>query len=149
LRWDNLQSTIYNLQFEDCFGVSAVCNIIGAIKAAKLLGLGRDDNIVTVATDRFDRYPSVLADLERREGPATGATLDAWAERIFHGADTGEILDVRGAAEKQRLHAMKEGLWRRFGYGEDLFAAMRSMAYWDEQAALAEQIDPRIAEVRA
>ena len=43
---------------------------------------------------------------------------------------------------------MKEGLWRRFGYGDDLFAAMRSEAYWDEQAGLAEEIDRRIAEVR-
>ena len=144
----NLQSPIYNLQFKDCFGVSAVCNIIGAIKAAKLLGLGQDDYIVTVATDRFDRYPSVLEDLERREGPAGSATLDAWAARIFHAADVGEILDVRGQAEKQRLHAMKEDLWRRFGYGEDLFAAMRSMAYWDEQAGLAEQLDRQIAELR-
>jgi cysteine synthase len=145
----NLQSVISNLQWADCFGISAVCNIIGAIKTAKLLGLGPHDNIVTVATDRFDRYPSVLEDLERREGPVTSATLDGWAERIFRGADTSETLDVRGAAEKQRLHGMKESLWRRFGYGEELFAAMRGMTYWDEQAGLVEQIDRRIAEVRA
>jgi cysteine synthase len=145
----NLQSSICNLQCSDCFGISAVCNIIGAIKAAKLLGLGQHDNIVTVATDRFDRYPSVLEDLERREGPLTGAILDQWAERIFRGADTSDILDVRNQAEKLRLHNMKEQLWRRFGYGEDVFTAMRSMTYWDEQAGLVEQIDRRIAEVRA
>ncbi len=145
----NLQSLISNLRYRDCFGISAVCNIIGAIKTAKLLGLGPRDNIVTIATDRFDRYPSVLADLERREGPATSAQLEAWAERIFHGADTMDMLDVRGAAEKRRLHAMKEGLWRRFGYDDDRFAAMRSMAFWDAQAGLVEEIDRRIAEVRA
>ena len=138
-----------NLQWSDCFGISAVCNIVGAIKTAKLLGLGQHDNIVTVATDRFDRYPSVLADLEHREGPATSAQLEAWTERIFHGADTSDILDVRGEAEKRRLHAMKEGLWRRFGYDDDRFAAMRSMAFWDEQAGLVEEIDRRIAETRA
>lgn len=145
----NPQSPISNLHYRDCFGISAVCNVVGAIKTAKLLGLGPHDNIVTVATDRFDRYPSVLADLEQREGPITGAALEGWAERIFHGADTSEILDVRGEAEKGRLHAMKEGLWRRFGYGDDLFAAMRGMAFWDEQAGLVEEIDRRIAEVRA
>ncbi|MBK9712037.1 MAG: pyridoxal-phosphate dependent enzyme [Kouleothrix sp.] len=137
------------LQWRDCFGVSAVCNIIGAIKMAKLLGLGRGDNVVTVATDRFDRYPSVLDDLERREGPIAAATLEGWSERIFRDADTGELLDVRGAAEQERLHAMKESLWRRFGYGDEQFAAMRSMGYWDEQAGLAEQIDRRIAELRS
>ncbi|NTU83265.1 MAG: pyridoxal-phosphate dependent enzyme [Chloroflexales bacterium] len=132
----------------DCLGISAVCNIIGAIKTAKLLGLGPDDNVVTVATDRFDRYPSVLAELERREGPPDAATLDAWAERIFRGADTAEMLDVRGADEKERLHTMKEQLWRRFGYGDELFSAMRGMAYWDEQVALVDEIDRRIAATR-
>jgi cysteine synthase len=142
------QSPISNLDPRDCFGVSAACNIIGAIKTAKLLGLGPEDNIVTVATDRFDRYPSVLADLEQREGPAAGAMLDTWAERIFRGADTSDMLDVRAEPEKRRLHAMKETLWRRFGYDENLFAAMHSMAYWDEQAGLVEEIDQRIAEAR-
>jgi cysteine synthase len=140
---------VSNLQWSDCFGISAVCNIIGAIKTAKRLGLGQHDNIVTIATDRFDRYPSVLVDLERREGPATDAQLEAWAKRIFHGADTNNMLDVRGEAEKRRLHAMKEGLWRRFGYDDNRFAAMRSMAFWDAQAGLVEEIDRRIADVRA
>jgi len=48
------------------FGVSGICNILGAIKMAKYLRLGPDDNVVTVATDGFDRYPSVLEDLECR-----------------------------------------------------------------------------------
>ena len=56
---------------------------------------------------RFDRYPSAIEELERREGPIAGATLEAWAERIFHGADTSDILDKRGEAEKRRLHVMK------------------------------------------
>lgn len=132
----------------DCLGISAICNIIGAIKTAKLLGLGPEDNVVTVATDRFDRYPSVLAELERREGAPDAATLAAWEERIFRGADTADMLDVRGPAEKERLHGMKEQLWRRFGYGDELFRAMRGAAYWDEQAALIETIDQRIAEAR-
>lgn len=128
----------------DCLGISAVCNIIGAIKTAKLLGLGPRDNVVTVATDRFDRYPSVLLELERREGAPDAARLAVWSERIFRGADTAEVLDVRGDAEKERLHRMKEELWRRFGYGDEQFRAMRGAAYWDEQAGLVETIDQRL-----
>jgi cysteine synthase len=145
----NLQPPGAHLHIRDCLGISAICNIIGAIKTAKLLRLGSNDNIVTIATDRFDRYPSVLADLERREGPLMGATLEAWAEHIFHGADTGDILDVRGEAEKRRLHTMKEELWRHFGYSDELFTSMRGMAFWDEQAGLVGEIDRHIAEVRA
>src|SRR5581483_11492636 len=43
------------------FGVSGICNIVGAIRLARHLGLGPEDNVVTIATDGFDRYPSVLA----------------------------------------------------------------------------------------
>lgn len=132
----------------DCLGISAVCNLIGAIKTAKLLELGPNDNIVTVATDRFDRYPSVLHELERREGPAEASQLAADAERIFHQADTTAMLDVRSAAQQERLHTMKADLWRRFGYDDALFTAMRSPAYWDEQAALTDVLDQQIAALR-
>jgi cysteine synthase len=48
------------------FGPSGICNILGAIKMAKYLKLGPDDNVVTIATDGFDRYDSVIEDLHRR-----------------------------------------------------------------------------------
>ena len=59
--------------FAGLFGVSGICNILGAIRMARFLGLGPHDNVVTIATDGFDRYPSVLAELERRRGPWTKA----------------------------------------------------------------------------
>src|SRR5215207_7485536 len=43
------------------FGFSSVCNVLAAIKTAKLLGLGPDDAIVTVATDGAAMYPSERA----------------------------------------------------------------------------------------
>ncbi len=47
------------LQFlHGVFGISGICNLLGAIRTARHLGLGRNDNVVTVATDGFDRYPS-------------------------------------------------------------------------------------------
>ena len=48
----------------DLFGVSGICNILGAIKMAKYLKLGPDDNVVTIATDSFDRYDSVIQNLK-------------------------------------------------------------------------------------
>ena len=55
------------------FGISTICNIIGTIRVARFLGLGPRDNVVTLATDGFDRYPSVLANLAERMGPAFAA----------------------------------------------------------------------------
>lgn len=132
----------------DLFGVSGVCNVIGAIKTAKRLGLGRADNVVTVATDGFDRYPSVLDDLEGRSGPITDGVLERWAQRIFRGAGTGGWLDVRDAEGKRRLNEMKAGFWGRVGYDAAYLGAMQSPSFWPEQIGRIPEIDRRIAALR-
>ena len=45
-------------QLGDLFGISGICNVLGAIKTAKYYNMGEDDVIVTVATDALDRYYS-------------------------------------------------------------------------------------------
>ncbi|MFI5054721.1 MAG: pyridoxal-phosphate dependent enzyme, partial [Acidimicrobiia bacterium] len=95
------------------FGISGVCNIVGAIKTAKLLHLAPDQNVVTIATDGFDRYPSVMQDLQRRHGPISDAMLAEWFDRIFRSATASEILDVRSGVEKERLFRQKRDVWSR------------------------------------
>ncbi len=56
-------------QLSGLFGISGICNILGAIKTAKYYGFGAGDVIVTVATDALDRYHSVMA----RHGGACSA----------------------------------------------------------------------------
>ena len=68
---------------EGVFGISGICNILGAIRMARHLDLGPEDNVVTIATDGFDRYPSVLANLEKRRGPLDDASLSASFEADF------------------------------------------------------------------
>ena len=51
------------------FGISGVCNVLGAIKTARHYGLGGGDTIVTICTDAIDRYGSVMADMPDRFGP--------------------------------------------------------------------------------
>ena len=123
------------------FGISSVCNILGAIKTAKLLQLKAEQNVVTIATDGFDRYPSVLQDLERRRGPITDATLAEWYDRIFRGATAGETLDVRSGVEKERLFRQKREVWTKFGYSDAYLERMKSQGFWDEEYAKIEQID--------
>jgi cysteine synthase len=52
------------------FGFSSIGNVIGAIKTSKRLGLGRDDAIVTVATDGAELYATEVdkAVLKRFDG---------------------------------------------------------------------------------
>ena len=82
---------------------------------ARHLDLGPADNVVTIATDGIDRYPSVLANLENRRGPLDEARLASWFEEIFRGGDARDFLDVRPQAEKKRLFHYKEQVWTTFG----------------------------------
>ena len=122
-------------------GISSICNIIGAIKMAKLLGLGEGDNIVTIATDGFDRYPSVMTDLEEREGPLSDQLFLEWHERIFVGADTRDILDVRPKTEKERLFHQKAKVWTEFGYSVDYLERLKFQSFWDAEHAKIPEID--------
>lgn len=127
--------------FKGLFGISSICNIIGAIRMAKLLKLGRKDNVVTIATDGFDRYPSVLADLEQRKGSVTNARMVDWFEEIFRSAANGEILDVRPREQKERLFRQKEEVWSRFGYTAEYLERMKSPAFWEEEYSIIRRVD--------
>jgi len=126
-----------SLQYlEGVFGISGVCNVLGAIRLARYLDLGPDDNVVTIATDGFDRYPSVLADLAQRRSPIDEASA---FEEAFRG--DSEILDVRPREQKERLFAYKEQVWTAFGYSRDYLERMKSQSFWDAEFALIEAID--------
>jgi len=125
----------------DVFGISGICNLLGAIRLARYLNLGRGDNVVTIATDGFDRYPSVLADLENRAGPIDESMRAGWFESVFRRGDPPEILDVRPPQEKERLFAYKEKVWSSFGYSRPYLARMKSQSFWDAEYERIEAID--------
>ena len=130
-------------------GPSCICNIIGAIKTAKYLGLGPEDNVVTIATDSYDRYPSVSQALYARNGgKPDDDQLELWAKAAFLGATLSEIVDLTQPGQQQRLHDMKEALWTRFGYDAGYIRQMADQAFWDGEYAKIKEIDPLIAAAR-
>ena len=129
-------------------GISGICNILGAIRLARYLGLGPEDNVVTIATDGMDRYPSVLANLEKRRGPLDDARLSASFEEIFRGGDAREILDVRPAEQKERLFGYKEQVWSAFGYTHSYLESMKSQSFWDGEFDKIPAIDQSLLEAR-
>jgi len=132
------------------FGPSCICNIVGAIKTAKYLGLGPEDNVVTVATDSYDRYPSVSELLYTRNGGRpSDDQLEMWAKSVFLGASLGEIVDLTQNGQQARLQRMKADLWTRFGYSADYIRNMVDQDFWDTEYARIREIDPVIAQVRA
>jgi len=126
------------------FGVSGICNIIGAIRMARFLHLGPDDNVITVATDGYDRYPSVLDNLAQRKGPATADHFEA----MFRALDPAEILDVRPREQKERLFDAKEEVWRDFGYSHAYLESMKSQSFWDSEYDKTDGIDGALVQSR-
>jgi cysteine synthase len=115
----------------ESFGPSGVCNVIGAIKLAKYMRMGPGDNVVTVATDGFDRYHSVLEEMDQRYLELSETVLSRWTKDIFAGADEGLVFDVRREEEKQQLFSQKESDWLKFGYSKAYLDSMQNMRFWD------------------
>ncbi len=136
------------LCMKDLFGVSGVCNILGAIKMAKYLNLGPDDNVVTVATDGFDRYDSVLEDLETRYMETEDFVLRRWKRDIFDKADTDMIKDFRSAEMKEQLFDQKEKDWLPFGYEKAYLDSMKDWTFWNEEYAKVQTYNAKIIELR-
>lgn len=125
-------------------GPSGICNIIGAIKLARYMRLGPGDNVVTVATDGFDRYDSVLADLHNRYLELTETVLDRWAQDVFIRASENNVYDVRRVAAKERLFRQKESDWLKFGYTREYLDRMKDQSFWDAEYAKIEPYNAKI-----
>jgi len=138
----------FALGLRNLFGPSGICNVLGAIKLAKHLRLGPGDNVVTVATDGFDRYQSVLNDLESRYLELAPQVVDRWANDIFRNASTDHIVDFRAADMKERLFRQKENDWLKFGYTREFLDSMRHAEFWDAQYAKVQDYDRKIRALR-
>ena len=133
---------------QDFFGVSGICNVLGAIKVARTLDLGPDDLIVTVATDSFDRYPSVLADQTAREGALTRETALRRLE-IFHRATSDWVLE--GTRDvRRRWHNQKYFTWvEQQGMTVGQLDAQLDQDWWASEAAQAPEMDAQLLAARA
>ena len=130
------------------FGVSGMCNVLGAIKMARYLRLGPDDNVVTIATDGFDRYESVLEDLGRRYLETGDYVLERWFKDIFQGANDSGVYDFRRMDLKEQLFLRKEKDWLPFGYTKEYIDSMRSPLFWEEEYARVAEYDKKILQTR-
>ncbi|HYV47580.1 MAG TPA: pyridoxal-phosphate dependent enzyme [Myxococcaceae bacterium] len=130
------------------FGISGVCNVLGAIKAARHYGFGAKDLVVTVATDSFDRYPSVMRRLTQEKGPQTREVALRRLERVFRGARTDYILD--GTREvRRRWHNQKYFTWvEQQGKTVDQLRAQESPEHWLGEQQQVAALDKKIRELR-
>jgi cysteine synthase len=136
-------------QLSTIFGISGVCNVLGAIKTAKHYQFGTGDVIVTICTDAIDRYRSVMADMERSHGRIDEARATAYLEGIFHGATTDWIKD--GTPDQRRQwQNLKYYTWvEQQGKTVEELDAQRDPEWWLRHQTLVTEMDERIKALRS
>ncbi len=129
------------------FGISGVCNVLGAIKTAKFYGLGKNDVVVTICTDAIDRYHSVMDDLTKRFGKMDEAEATARAH-IFLDQKLDWIKE--GTLETRRQwHNLKYYTWvEQQGKTIEELDAQRSPAWWEQEQARIAEIDRALLAAR-
>ncbi len=139
------QSTIEALSH---FGFSAICNTLAAIKTARLLDLGADDALITVATDGGALYPS-----ERAKTLATrfgGELSDADAAGIFgehlSHVSTEHMIEMT-EADRRRVFNLGYYTWvEQQGTPFELFEERRHQSFWRNLRRYVEVWDSMIVE---
>ena len=115
-------------------GLSGICNVLAAIKAAKALGLGERDAIVTVATDGAAMYASEAAKIRakrfagRWDRAAAAAAFDAHLRGV--GVDTDHTL-VLGPRDRDRIFNLGYFTWvEQQGVPLAEFEERRDQRFW-------------------
>jgi cysteine synthase A len=130
------------------FGISGVCNVLGAIKTAKHFRLGADDVVVTVCTDAIDRYHSVMQEMSQQYGAIDDARGTAYVESIFHGATTDWIKDGTPDLRRQ-WHNLKYYTWvEQQGKTVEELDAQIDPDWWTKHQEMVPEMDARIREAR-
>ena len=114
------------------FGFSSTCNVLAAIKTAKLLGLGENDAIITIATDGGALYPSERAKTIARRFGGEFTEIDAaavWGEHLAN-VTTDATLDCT-ERDRNRIFNLGYYTWvEQQGTPFELFEARRSQGFW-------------------
>jgi cysteine synthase len=133
------------------FGLSSICNVLGAIKVARRLGLGGDDAVVTVATDGAELYATEIDKaIARRFG---GAYDRDAAERALDlhlvGATTEHTLEL-SPTDRDRIFNLGYFTWvEQRGVPLPEFERRRSQAFWRDLRAAIPVWDGLIREFNA
>jgi len=130
------------------FGISGVCNVLGAIKTARFYGFGRDDLIVTICTDAIDRYHSVMADLTDTYGPMDETEAAVRLVSVFHNQKLDWIKEATRDT-RNAWHNLKYYTWvEQQGKTIEELDAQRHQEYWLAKQAKVEEIDRLILAAR-
>ncbi|HSD48372.1 MAG TPA: pyridoxal-phosphate dependent enzyme [Actinomycetota bacterium] len=133
------------------FGLSSICNVLGAIKIAKRLRLGPDDVILTVATDGAAMYRTEADKVMARDfadGFGTTQAAEVFG-RSLEGQGTDDMLELT-SEDRERIFNLGYFTWvEQQGVPIEDFQARRSQDFWRALRAAVPDRDDAIREVNA
>jgi cysteine synthase len=116
----------------DAFGLSSICNVLAAIKTAKLLRLGADDVVVTIATDGAAMYRTEVNKVLARDFPGGFGQMEA-AEtfgRSLEAQGTGDMLHLT-EEDRRRVFNLGYFTWvEQQGVSVEDFVVREDQAFW-------------------
>ena len=133
------------------FGFSAICNVLAAIKTAKLMGYGANDAIVTIATDGGALYPSerVKTIANRFKGEFTAVDAAEIFSEHLGSVSTDNMIDCT-ERDRNRIFNLGYYTWvEQQGTPLDVFEARRSQSFWRSVRSYAPVWDNLITEFNA
>jgi cysteine synthase len=129
-------------------GLSAICNVVAAIKAARYYDLGPEDLVLTVATDGAEMYTSELARAARKWFAGTFEVLqaaEAYGQHVA-GAATDHFLEL-SARDRERIFNLGYYTWvEQQGISLADFQARRDQTFWRRQRQAVDAWDAAITE---
>jgi cysteine synthase A len=133
------------------FGLSSICNMLAAIKLAKLENLGPDDVIATVATDGASMYRSEL-DLAvaklHPDGFDEAAAAKEFGEHLA-ATTTDHMLEL-SSFERERIFNLGYYTWvEQQGVSIEEFRARSDQEFWRETRSIVGEWDEMIGEFNA
>ena len=129
------------------FGFSSIANILASIKLAKFMNLGKDEAIITVATDGADLY---LSELERTKNNYEGVFDKNSCSNIFKkyikDIDIDNMVKL-SENEKERVFNLGYYTWvEQQNISLEHFEMRKNQKFWDKQLDYFVSIDKEIDE---
>ncbi len=129
------------------FGISGVCNLLGAIKTAKYYDMTEDDVIFTLCTDAIDRYHSVMNDLDEMFSPLNETECHVRFNSIMN--VKLDYIEEGTYKNRKRWHNLKYYTWiEQQGKTVKELNEQRTQTYWIELREKIKEIDSKLKEVR-
>lgn len=133
------------------FGFSAICNVLAAIKTAKLFNYGANDAIITIATDGSALYPSERVKTLATRYNNSFSQIDAAEAFSEHLASvsTDSMIDCTDR-DRNRIFNLGYYTWvEQQGTPLEVFEARRSQSFWKSVRSFAPVWDELINDFNA